>query len=127
MPPRRSLTFALTPLLALALVPACSSDEATPGDPSDDVREECFPGPHEPEAEVPLHTPRWAFEPWYSQDYSTAEETLDIVQTSLDHGIPVGVVVLDSPWETNYNTFEFDENPGRYPNAEGFEIGRAHV
>ena len=125
MPPRRSLTFALTPLLALALVPACSSDEAAPGDPSDDVREECFPGPHEPEAEVPLHTPRWAFEPWYSQDYSTAEETLDIVQTSLDHGIPVGVVVLDSPWETNYNTFEFDENPGRYPNAEGFvrELG----
>jgi len=122
---RRLLAFALAPLLSLALVPACSSDDAKPSDSSDSEGSECFPGPHEAEPEVPLHTPRWAFEPWYSQDYSTAEETLGIVQTSLDHGIPVGAVVLDSPWETNYNTFEFDENPGRYPNAESFirELG----
>ena len=118
---RRSLlATALVPLLSLALVPACSSNDAEPNDSGDGERAECYRGRHEPEPEVPIHTPRWAFEPWYSQDYSTAEETLNIVDTSLEYGIPVGVVVLDSPWETNYNTFEFDQNPGRYPNPEAF-------
>jgi len=34
----------------------------------------------------------------------------------LDRDIPVGAVIIDSPWETRYNTFEFDSN--RYPDAE---------
>lgn len=60
-----------------------------------------------------LLTPRWAFEPWISKDISTADDTRAFVQGFLDRDIPVGVVVLDSPWETSYNTFV--PNPARYP------------
>lgn len=64
----------------------------------------------------PIHTPRWAFHPWISKDISDRDDTLAFVQGFKDRDIPVGVVVLDSPWETHYNTFV--PNPSRYP---GFE------
>ncbi len=35
----------------------------------------------------------------------------------MERDIPVGVLVLDSPWETNYNTYE--PNPERYPDFAG--------
>ncbi len=60
-----------------------------------------------------VSTPRWAFEPWISKDISTTDDTRAFVQGCLDRQIPVGVVVLDSPWETNYHTFV--PNPKRYP------------
>ncbi|MEM9191954.1 MAG: TIM-barrel domain-containing protein [Myxococcota bacterium] len=60
----------------------------------------------------PPHTPRWAFEPWISKDISDRQDTLDFVDGFIDRDIPVGVVVLDSPWETNYN--DFIPNPDRY-------------
>ncbi len=59
------------------------------------------------------HTPRWALEPWVSKDISNAADTYAFVDGFLQRGIPVGAVVLDSPWETNYNTFT--ANPARYP------------
>lgn len=64
-------------------------------------------------APAPLHTPRWAFEPWISKDISDAADTRSFVQGFRDRDIPVGVVVLDSPWETHYNTFV--PHPMRYP------------
>ena len=63
-----------------------------------------------------IHTPRWAFEPWISKDISDGPDTYDFVQGFIDRDIPVGAVVLDSPWETNYNTFV--PNPSRYPDFE---------
>lgn len=60
-----------------------------------------------------IHTPRWAFEPWISKDISTAADTYDFVKGFQDRDIPVGAVVLDSPWETFYNSFI--PNPSRYP------------
>jgi alpha-glucosidase (family GH31 glycosyl hydrolase) len=62
---------------------------------------------------APLHTPRWAFEPWISKDISDGADTRAFVKGFQDRDMPVGVVVLDSPWETNYNTFI--PNPTRYP------------
>lgn len=62
---------------------------------------------------VKRHTPRWAFEPWISQDISTGQETRDFVAGFEARGIPVGVVVIDSPWETNYHSFIPNET--RYP------------
>lgn len=59
------------------------------------------------------HTPRWAFEPWISKDISTAADTYDFVGGFQDRDIPVGCVVLDSPWETYYNSLI--PNPSRYP------------
>jgi len=64
--------------------------------------------------ELPRYTPRWAFEPWISKDISTGPDSYDFVDGFRSRDIPVGVLVLDSPWETNYNTFV--PNPTRYPN-----------
>ena len=50
------------------------------------------------------HTPRWAFEPWISKDISTTDDTYAFVGGFQERDIPVGVVVLDSPWETSYNS-----------------------
>ena len=86
---------------------ACSSSPPAP-DPL------CLPGANGHVEAPPIHTPRWAFEPWLSKDYSSTDDTLGFVQGSIDRGIPVGVAVLDSPWETSYNTFTPDESPGRY-------------
>lgn len=67
----------------------------------------------EPPPEPELYTPRWAFEPWISKDISDRDDTYDFVEGFQQRDIPVGVVVLDSPWETNYNTLI--PNPNRYP------------
>lgn len=52
--------------------------------------------------------------PWISKDISTTQDTYDFVDGFRSRDIPVGAVVLDSPWETQYNTFI--PNPSRYPN-----------
>lgn len=70
----------------------------------------------DPPPEPPRHTPRWAFEPWISKDISDREDTLAFVAGFRERDIPVGVVVLDSPWETHYNTFV--PNPERYGDFE---------
>lgn len=70
-----------------------------------------------PPPEPPRHTPRWAFEPWISKDISDRDDTIAFVDGFLSRGIPVGVVVLDSPWETHYNTFI--PSPSRYGDFEG--------
>lgn len=66
-----------------------------------------------PLATPPLHTPRWAFLPWISKDISDTQDTYAFVEGFRSRDIPVGAVVLDSPWETNYNTFA--PSPSRYP------------
>ena len=63
-----------------------------------------------------IHTPRWAFEPWISKDISTTADTYAFVDGFRERDIPVGAVVLDSPWETHYNTFV--PNPSRYPDFD---------
>jgi hypothetical protein len=75
----------------------------------------CTP-PKEPPVQRFGFTPRWAYQPWISKDISTGPDTYDFVGGFESRGIPVGVVVLDSPWETNYNTFIPDED--RYPKFE---------
>lgn len=81
---------------ALSLVIVCSLLSACP-----------------PEPTPSLYTPRWAFEPWISKDISDGPDSYAFVDGFLSRDIPVGVLVLDSPWETNYNTFV--PNPSRYP------------
>ena len=65
-----------------------------------------------------LFTPRWAFEPWISKDISTGPDMRDFIAGFQERDIPVGVAVLDSPWETNYNTFVPNED--RYPDFAGY-------
>lgn len=96
---------ALVPLLASLL--ACPSPVTPDGGTDAGVVEE-----------VPrIHTPRWAFEPWISKDISDGPDTYAFVDGFLERDIPVGAVVLDSPWETNYNTFI--PNEARYPDFGG--------
>lgn len=44
--------------------------------------------------------PRWAFEPWIWEDYgNTKSSVMELVDTYEAYGIPVGAVIIDSPWE----------------------------
>jgi len=97
-------------LLAASLLPACS--DAAKNQPLVDP---CIRTPDELPTPKP-HTPRWAFEPWISKDISDGADTYAFVKGFRDRDIPIGAVVLDSPWETHYNTFL--PNPSRYPNFE---------
>lgn len=92
-----------------------ASDAADAGDAGDapDAGPACTFEEEEPFlADPERYTPRWAFEPWISKDISDRADTESFVAGFLDRDIPVGAVVLDSPWETNYNTLI--PNPERY-------------
>lgn len=104
--------------IALALM-GCTPDPIVPPDAGLDAAAHDATVPCtlelEPEEALPdpaRHTPRWAFEPWISKDISDREDTLAFVQGFLDRNIPVGAVVLDSPWDSQYTTFV--PNPERY-------------
>lgn len=61
--------------------------------------------------------PRWAFEPWVWEDNKNTEEAaLNLVKGYRDRGIPVGTIIIDSPWETAYNSFDWDKD--RYPEPQ---------
>jgi len=110
------------PLLILSLSLACADIEApatppasTPDQPP--VRPQptgpCGEGlPTTPDPIPRTHTPRWAFEPWISKDISDVDDTYAFLDGFAERQIPVGVVVLDSPWETSYNSLI--PNPVRY-------------
>ena len=58
------------------------------------------------------------YEPWVWEDEeNTAEALLDLVEGYRKRDIPVGAVIVDSPWQTNYNTFDFNSD---YPDPAGF-------
>jgi len=112
MPSERPwIALALTFLLPV-WTSACADDAAGPASTQPDAGP-CDIVPEEPIAPPPIHTPRWAFEPWISKDISNGPDTYEFVQGCIDRDIPVGVVVIDSPWETHYNTFI--PNEARYP------------
>lgn len=65
------------------------------------------------EASPPV-TPRWAFEPWIWEDNgNTKGSVMELIYGYEYHNIPAGVILIDSPWQTGYNTFEPDSV--RYP------------
>src|ERR671918_747288 len=95
-----SIVFILGLLIAGLLPPIASVTIAS--DP--------FPG-------NPPITPRWAFEPWVWEDNTnTQASTINLVKGYTSRNIPVGAVIIDSPWETYYNTLEWDKN--RYPKLQ---------
>ncbi|MGE3269261.1 MAG: TIM-barrel domain-containing protein [Chloroflexota bacterium] len=66
-----------------------------------------------PEPPRPPLTPRWAYEPWVWEDEENdADATVALVDGYLQRDIPVGAVIVDSPWQTNYNTFEMSPEYG---------------
>ncbi len=60
--------------------------------------------------------PQFVFEHWVWEDESTQHSALQLVDDYKAHNIPVGAIIIDSPWETGYNTFEWDTT--LFPNAQ---------
>jgi Glycosyl hydrolases family 31 len=67
-----------------------------------------------PPGTTPPITPRWAFEPWAWEDNTNTRASAEaLIKGYTDRTIPVGAVIIDSPWETAYNTLLWDTT--RYP------------
>ena len=77
-------------------------------------------------AQVPPISPKWVFEPWVWEDTGNNQDsTLKLKNDYLNRGIPVGAVIIDSPWEwpsvpgsndSGYNTFKFE--PSRFSSPD---------
>ncbi|TMM05421.1 MAG: glycoside hydrolase family 31 protein [Actinobacteria bacterium] len=62
--------------------------------------------------------PEWAYGFWKSRDvYEHQDDVLEDYYGCRWHEIPLDAIVLDSPWETQYNTWE--PNPGQFPDFAG--------
>jgi alpha-glucosidase (family GH31 glycosyl hydrolase) len=67
---------------------------------------------------VPPVLPEWGYGFWKSRDvYPHQEDVLEDLHGCRWHGIPLDALVLDSPWETHYNTWE--PNPHQFPDFAG--------
>ncbi|MEA2297715.1 MAG: alpha-D-xyloside xylohydrolase [Solirubrobacteraceae bacterium] len=61
--------------------------------------------------------PEWGYGFWKSRDFHEhRDDVYDDFNGFRRHRIPLDAIVLDSPWETQYNTWEF--NPHQFPAAE---------
>jgi len=66
---------------------------------------------------LPELPPSWVFAPWKSRDnYYSVNDVLEDVDTMRRLDIPMSVIVIDSPWETAYNDFNF--NNVQFPNYQ---------
>jgi hypothetical protein len=75
---------------------------------------------------LPALLPEWGYGHWKSRDvYEHQRDVEADFEGYLEHDLPLDAIVLDSPWETQYNTWEF--NPHQFPDAAGLiERMRAH-
>jgi alpha-glucosidase (family GH31 glycosyl hydrolase) len=66
------------------------------------------------DASNPAIAPPWSLEPWvWEDDVNTQQAVGDLINGYRKHDLPIGAVLIDSPWSTAYNNFVFDES--RYP------------
>lgn len=73
---------------------------------------------------LPALLPAWGYGFWKSRDiHQHQDEVMEDVHGCRWHDIPVDAVVLDSPWETNYNTWR--PNPHQFPDFAGM-VRRLH-
>jgi len=68
-----------------------------------------------------LPWPGWVFEHWVWRAGADQAETIQLVDDYLARDIPVAAVVIGRPWESGYNTFEFD--PALFPDPQGMVDG----
>jgi hypothetical protein len=70
----------------------------------------------------PALLPEWAYGHWKSRDvYAHERDVIDDLEGYLENSLPLDAIVIDSPWETQYNTWRF--NPEQFPDPERL-IGR---
>ncbi len=68
-------------------------------------------------AQNPPITPAWAFRHIAWEDsINTSQGAISLVDGYLKRDIPVGGVIIDSPWSDSYNDFNWDRE--RYPDGE---------
>lgn len=68
-------------------------------------------------AQKPPITPAWAFKHMAWEDsINTSDGAIALVEGYLKRNIPVGAVIIDSPWSDAYNDFRWDKE--RYPDYE---------
>lgn len=91
-------------ILVLFLFSACKKDKFNPAD-SPLLTAQTTPWPD------------WIFKHWVWEDESTQQSAQQLVDDYLANDIPVGAIIIDSPWETDYNTFSWDKN--LYPDPKG--------
>jgi alpha-glucosidase (family GH31 glycosyl hydrolase) len=66
----------------------------------------------------PALLPEWGYGFWKSRDvYEHQDDVLEDFDGFRAHRIPLDAIVIDSPWETQYNTWKF--NPHQFPDARG--------
>jgi alpha-glucosidase (family GH31 glycosyl hydrolase) len=66
----------------------------------------------------PALLPEWGYGFWKSRDvHEHQDDVLDDLEGFRRHRIPLDAIVIDSPWATQYNTWEF--NPHQFPDAPG--------
>jgi alpha-glucosidase (family GH31 glycosyl hydrolase) len=67
---------------------------------------------------TPALLPEWAYGFWKSRDvYEHQDDVIADFEGHARNDIPLDAIVLDSPWETQYNTWE--PNPHQFPDFEG--------
>ena len=67
---------------------------------------------------LPALLPEWAYGHWKSRDvYAHQRDVLDDFEGYARHDLPLDAIVIDSPWETQYNTWE--PNPHQFPDFAG--------
>jgi len=67
---------------------------------------------------LPALLPEWAYGHWKSRDvYEHQSDVEDDFEGYARHALPLDAIVIDSPWETQYNTWVF--NPHQFPDPEG--------
>ncbi|HWF73906.1 MAG TPA: TIM-barrel domain-containing protein [Solirubrobacteraceae bacterium] len=58
----------------------------------------------------------WGYGFWKSRDFHEhRDDVIEDLEGFREHRIPLDAIVIDSPWETQYNTWEF--NPHQFPDA----------
>ena len=71
---------------------------------------------------LPALLPEWAYGHWKSRDvYGHEREVLEDLEGYVEHALPLDAIVIDSPWESQYNTWLF--NPFQFPDPERL-VGR---
>jgi alpha-glucosidase (family GH31 glycosyl hydrolase) len=74
------------------------------------------------ETGLPALLPEWAYGHWKSRDvYEHQEDVEDDWRGYRSNDLPLDAIVIDSPWETQYNTWRF--NPHQFPDAPGLVGG----
>jgi alpha-glucosidase (family GH31 glycosyl hydrolase) len=67
---------------------------------------------------MPALMPEWAYGHWKSRDvYEHQDDVVEDWRGYRDNDVPLDAIVIDSPWETQYNSWRF--NPHQFPDAPG--------